>query len=115
MNRKERRREAKKGRKRSAAAPTGGPLPLEGAFGTAVEHFQAGRLQQAEHVLKEMQRSQPDIADVLHLLGVIALQTGRQGAAVAHLQKAAAGIPGSAAVHTASAAHCWEKGGSGKR
>lgn len=101
MNRRHRRREAKKGPKRSAAAPTGGPVALEGAFGTAVEHFQAGRLQQAEHVLKEMQRAQPDIADVLHLLGVIALQTGRWGTAVAHLQKAAAGIPGSAAVHNA--------------
>jgi tetratricopeptide (TPR) repeat protein len=46
-------------------------------FGQAVEHHQAGRLQQAEAAYRRVLEIMPDHADSLHLLGVIASQLGR--------------------------------------
>ena len=51
-------------------------------------HFQACRLKEAEAELSEIQRRQPDIPEVLHLMALIELQTGRPEAAAGHLEKA---------------------------
>ena len=62
-------------------------------------HFQAGRLKEAEAELSEIQRRQPDIPEVLHLMALIELQTGRPEAAAGHLEKAVARQPESADLH----------------
>ena len=66
---------------------------LESLFGEAVAHFQAGRLKEAEGELAELQRRQPDLPEVLHLMALIELQTGRTEAAAGHLEKAVAWQP----------------------
>ena len=47
-----------------------------------VDHYQQGRLKEAESGLLEIQRLEPDIPKVLHLLALIAIQTDRAGEAV---------------------------------
>ena len=73
---------------------------LEHFFGKSMAHFQAGRLKEAEAELSEIQRRQPDIPEVLHLMALIELQTGRPEAAAGHLEKAVARQPESADLHT---------------
>ncbi len=60
---------------------------------TAVEHHQAGRLQQAEQLYQLALETEPDHPVALHLLGVIAHQTGRADVAVDLLSKAIAKNP----------------------
>lgn len=48
----------------------------------ALAHHQAGRLQQAETMYRQILVSRPNHPDALHLLGIIALQAGNHGAAV---------------------------------
>jgi len=73
-----------------------GLAELEHFFGESMAHFQAGRLKEAEAGLSEFQRLQPDIPEVLHLMALIELQTGRPEAAAGHLEKAVARQPESA-------------------
>jgi Tfp pilus assembly protein PilF len=49
---------------------------------TALEHHQAGRLQQAEGLYRQILKTDPDQPDALHLLGVIARQVGMHDVAV---------------------------------
>ena len=76
-----------------------GMAELERLFGEAAAHFEAGRLKEAEAGLAELQRRQPDLPEVLHLLALIELQTGRPEAAAGHLEKAVAKQPDSADLH----------------
>jgi len=76
-----------------------GLAELEHFFGESMAHFQAGRLKEAEAELSEIQRRQPDIPEVLHLMALIELQTGRPEAAAGHLEKAVARQPESADLH----------------
>lgn len=76
-----------------------GMAELEPLFGEAVAHFEAGRLKEAEAGLAELQRRQPDLPEVLHLLALIELRTGRPEAAAGHLEKAVARQPESADLH----------------
>jgi tetratricopeptide (TPR) repeat protein len=55
---------------------------------TALQHHQAGRLQQAESLYREILREDPEHPDALHLLGVAAHQSGRQEEAVASIRRA---------------------------
>ena len=55
------------------AADTDGTTPMLNA---AFAHHQAGRLDQAEALYKKALKEDPERADVLHLLGVIAFQRG---------------------------------------
>ena len=98
MSRKERRKLAKLAAKGEAQGETGGQAAasLERLFGEQVAHFDAGRLKEAEAGLAELQRRQPDMPEVLHLLALIELQTDRAEAAAGHLEKALARVPGSA-------------------
>jgi protein O-GlcNAc transferase len=55
---------------------------IQQAFAAAVEHHQAGRLNEAERLYREILQTDPRQADALHFLGVLALQTGRNDMAV---------------------------------
>jgi predicted O-linked N-acetylglucosamine transferase (SPINDLY family) len=58
------------------------------AFAVALEHHGAGRLAEAERGYRAILQLEPEHADSLHLLGVIALQTGNLTAALALVQRA---------------------------
>jgi Flp pilus assembly protein TadD len=60
------------------------PVPPASAalFGAAVTHHQAGRLAEAEACYRRVLAAEPNHADAMHLLGVIALQVGRHDLAV---------------------------------
>ena len=53
-------------------------LTIQQAFDLAVRHHQAGHLQQAEQLYRQILAQQPGHADALHMLGLIAHQLGRQ-------------------------------------
>ena len=54
----------------------------------ALQHHQAGRLQQAEQIYRQVLKTDPENADANHLLGVIAHQVGRNDIAVQLIRKA---------------------------
>jgi tetratricopeptide (TPR) repeat protein len=66
----------------------------------ALAHHQAGRLQQAEAIYRQILQTQPDDADALHLLGVIAHQVGDHARAIALIQQAVARRPNEPAFHS---------------
>ena len=76
-----------------------GLAELEHFFGESMAHFQAGRLKEAEAELSEIQRRQPDIPEVLHLMALIELQTGRLEEAVLAYDKAVSLGPELAEAH----------------
>ncbi|MGA2441511.1 MAG: tetratricopeptide repeat protein [Tepidisphaeraceae bacterium] len=57
-------------------------MSLEQQIESGLSHHQAGRLAEAERVYRQVLTEQPDNAEALHLLGVLAAQTGKSGAAV---------------------------------
>jgi len=59
-------------------------------IGLAMEHHKAGRLPQAENILRQILGAEPDNPVVLHLLGVIAHQFGKHAAALQLMAKALA-------------------------
>jgi len=56
----------------------------------ALAHHQAGRLNEAEHIYRHALEIDPNNADCLHLLGMIAFQTGDNAAAAELIRKAIA-------------------------
>jgi tetratricopeptide (TPR) repeat protein len=54
----------------------------------ALAHHQAGRLQEAEAIYRRILQTQPNDADALHLLGVVAHQVGDHGKAIMLIQQA---------------------------
>ena len=58
------------------------------ALAIAVQHHQAGRLQAAEQIYRQILAVEPNHADALHLLGVIAHQTGKHEVAVETIRRA---------------------------
>ncbi|MCG8545891.1 MAG: tetratricopeptide repeat protein [Alphaproteobacteria bacterium] len=92
MNRQERRRAARAARKQSAGIAAASPN-LQLAFQAAVGAYQAGDLEGAEAALQQIDATAADIVEVCHLLGLIALQTGRPQEAVALLARAIKGNP----------------------
>ena len=101
MNRKQRRASAKLGQTSLGQTGLGqarlgqaGPTSLTSA-GTAatlleagVDHHRAGRLAEAEACYQQMLAAEPDHADALHLLGVIASQVRRADLAVVLIGRA---------------------------
>lgn len=69
------------------------------ALALAVQHHQAGRLQEAEAIYQQILRVQPEHPDCLHLLGVIAQQVGRHDVAVGYITRAIALNPEAAEYH----------------
>lgn len=63
------------------------------ALNTALQHHQAGRLQEAEALYRQILQAQPDHPDTLHLLGVIAHQVGKHEVAVQYISQAIAVRP----------------------
>lgn len=57
---------------------------------TAIRHHQAGQLPQAEVLYRQVLQAEPSNADALHLLGLIAYQSGGNGAAVELIGRAVA-------------------------
>src|SRR5262245_6826159 len=58
------------------------------AFAIAVQHHQAGRVEAAEQLYRQIIAVDPNHVDALNLLGVIALQTGRNDDAVNYIGRA---------------------------
>jgi len=74
MNRKQRRAEEKQGREASQG--------VEITLAEALRHHEAGRLSEAERLYRQILAVDPDHADSLHLLGMVAYQVGRHDVAV---------------------------------
>ena len=70
------------------------------AFAIAVQHHQAGRLAEAEAAYRQILAVQPQHADSLHWLGVLAHQAGRNQVAAELIQKAIAMVPTAPAFHS---------------
>ena len=66
----------------------------------ALQNFQAGRLDEAERLFRQVLAVNPRHADTLHLLGVIAYQTGRHDLAADMIRKAIAINPREASLHS---------------
>src|SRR3954469_23404560 len=83
------------------------PQPsIDQALATAVEHHSAGRLAEAESIYRQVLQQQPDNPNALHLLGLIALDTGQPDAAIALIRRAVAVRPQTAALHMSLGRAC---------
>ena len=58
------------------------------ALAIAIQHHQAGRLQAAEQIYRQILQAEPNHADAIHLLGVIAHQVGKHEVAVEYIGRA---------------------------
>ena len=58
------------------------------ALAIAIQHHQAGRLQAAEQIYRQILAVEPNHADALNLLGVIASQVGKHEIAVEYIERA---------------------------
>jgi protein O-GlcNAc transferase len=63
-------------------------LTIQQALYLAIQHHTAGRLSEAETIYQQILQSDPNQADALHLLGVIAHQMGKNDRAVDLITKA---------------------------
>lgn len=69
----------------SSGAKTTPPNPL---LSTATEHRRAGRFRESEELCRRVLREQPDNADAIYELGLIALNVGKSELAAAYLARA---------------------------
>jgi predicted O-linked N-acetylglucosamine transferase (SPINDLY family) len=58
------------------------------ALAIAIQHHQAGRLQAAEQIYRQILAVEPNHADALHLLGVLACQVGKHELAIEYIGRA---------------------------
>jgi tetratricopeptide (TPR) repeat protein len=70
------------------------------AFATAIQHHQAGRLQAAEQIYRQILAAEPSHADAWHLLGLLAHQAGKQDKAIEYIGHAIRLNAGVAAFHS---------------
>ena len=68
------------------------------ALAIAIQHHENGRLQAAEQIYRQILAVQPNHADAIHFLGVIAAQVGNREAAVEFLRRAI-GLNGNVAAY----------------
>lgn len=66
----------------------------------AVSQHQAGNLSEAERLYRDVLEIDPENADALHLLGVVASQTGRHDVAVGYIEHAIRIKPNDASFHS---------------
>jgi protein O-GlcNAc transferase len=99
MNRQQRRAAARQGAPQAAPGPAVAP-GIADMFASGVAHHQGGRLPQAEACYRQVLAIQPDHADTLHLLGVIAYQVGRHDVAIDLIRRAIARNAGNPAFFT---------------
>jgi tetratricopeptide (TPR) repeat protein len=99
MNRKQRR--AAKSQGDPGRSVTGGRPSSQVAerFATALSHHQAGRLAEAESLYRQILAIEPDHADSLHYLGVLAGQLGRHDTAIDLIGRALRVAPDYAEAH----------------
>jgi predicted O-linked N-acetylglucosamine transferase (SPINDLY family) len=69
------------------------------ALSTAIRHHQAGRLQEAESIYRQILAADPDHHHAWHLLGVVACQNGQYQAGAECIQRALANRPDWAMAH----------------
>ena len=69
---------------------------LEQKFAKATGFYEKGKFDKANKIFRRIQRANPGIPEVLHMLGLIALKTDRAEDAVGHLESAVQSAPGSA-------------------
>src|SRR5690348_8865850 len=74
------------------------------AFSTALAHHEAGRLDQALTLYRDILARDPDHAESLHLLGLITAQQGAPAAGIPMIRRAMALAPGRAPHHNSLAA-----------
>lgn len=83
------------------AAPVQRPtLSIDQAMHHAAQLHSAGRLQEAEPVIRAILQARPDHAHALHLLGLVAYQAGQPAKAVEIIQRAIAAVPDEAVFHS---------------
>jgi protein O-GlcNAc transferase len=63
-------------------------MTLQQAMVVAMQHHKEGKLREAEELYRQILQSQPDNADALHLLGVLAADTGRDAEGVQLIREA---------------------------
>jgi tetratricopeptide (TPR) repeat protein len=97
MNRKQRR--AAEASARRPGAPVSDPR-VASLFAAGLAHHQGGRLAEAETAYRDALALQPDHADALHLLGVLASQVGRHDVAVELIGRAIGHHRASATYHS---------------
>ena len=68
-------------------------MTVHEAFGAALAHHQSGRLAKAEPLYRQILATQPDHAETLHMLGLLAHQGGHHAAAEELIGKAIALLP----------------------
>jgi predicted O-linked N-acetylglucosamine transferase (SPINDLY family) len=73
---------------------------MQQTFQTALHHHQSGRLAEAEALYRQILRTQPGNAAVLHLLGLAAYQRGDYAVAIAEIGKAIAADPRQSDYHS---------------
>ena len=61
---------------------------ISDTFELAIQHHQAGRLEAAEQIYRQILALQPDHAGAWHLLGLVAYQAGKQPLAVQYIEYA---------------------------
>ena len=69
---------------------------LEQQFAKAASFYEKGKFDKAKKIFRGIQRGNPGIPEVLHMLALIALKTNRAEDAVGHLESAVQSAPGSA-------------------
>jgi hypothetical protein len=69
------------------------------ALNAALQHYQAGRLHEAELLYRQVLQAQPEHPDALHALGVIAYDVGQYEPAVTYIKKALETNPNVAEFH----------------
>jgi tetratricopeptide (TPR) repeat protein len=74
-------------------------MNIDESIQTALEHHQAGRLQQAEQTYRQILQINPQHVQAMHLLGVLASQTGQQRLAMQLISAAIRLDSGNAAMH----------------
>jgi predicted O-linked N-acetylglucosamine transferase (SPINDLY family) len=94
MNRKQRKAQQKTAPRAAAAASA------QALLEAAIQHHNAGRMNEAEHIYRDILALDSRHADALHLLGVIALQTGRHAVAADLIGQAVAISPNAAMYHS---------------
>ncbi len=77
-----------------AANPRSKEVSIPKELQTAFEHYQAGRLAQAEAIYQKILQVDPNQPDALHLLGLHAHQAGKIELAVTLISKAIMAAPG---------------------
>ncbi|MGO9109004.1 MAG: tetratricopeptide repeat protein [Thermoguttaceae bacterium] len=69
------------------------------ALAFAIQHHQAGRLHAAERIYRQVLEAEPNHAEAIHLLGVIAYQVGNPDEALARYRRALELMPDLAGAH----------------